>query len=89
MKVRLQNFQRENRSQGLSSSYITLLANILSKAATRKTRICIFLLTIAHPGKDQQAASGRINGVGCRCSAAHDIRAANTLGGISGIYDEL
>jgi hypothetical protein len=42
---------------GLVKQLLTLIARlriILSKAATRKTRICILLLTIAHSGNDQQ-----------------------------------
>ncbi len=74
---------------GLVKQLHTLISKHIIKSGDEKDKNLYLPVNNSPSRKDQQAASGRINRVGCRCSAAHDIRAANTLGGISGIYDEL
>src|SRR6266550_1409979 len=65
-------FTGKNRSDGLSSSYLALRRNMLSKPAVGKAKICIRLLTNGPFWRRRD-----------RVSAADDFRAVDAFGCVS------
>ena len=89
MKVRLRKLSERKPKPGLVKQLLTLIAKHLIKSGEEKDKNLYLLANNSPSRKDQQTVIWKDQRVDCRCSTAHDIGAADTLGGISRIYNKL